>query len=163
MTFLEKKEVSRRLDIQVRWFLRKQKRKEAEQIEFGRSLHLEDCKAKGINPWMFSLENRMQSDIAEAHAEHAKKQKTANDKPVKPEPIYTPDNSSDESRIMFNRNAREKAVANDSKKFMGRCKKHGQQIFTVKKGGRDHLCLICQRKFSNTQNEKRRKQKMESL
>lgn len=145
-----KKEESRRLDIQVRWFLRKQKRKEAAQIEFGRSLHVESCQAKGINPYKFSLENRMQSDIAKAHAEHAKK--------AKPQPPQCASDIQTESdRKKFNRAERSKAWKSKQKEFSGVCAKHGQQVFKIKGDGDEHICSICRSENSTKQNNKRRK------
>jgi hypothetical protein len=151
-----KKSESRRLDIQVRWWLRKQKKEQPEQIEIGRSLYVEQCQAKGIQPFKFTLRDAMTASVEQAHAE---KESVPKGRKTKVETVFTPDTSSDESRILFNRNARKKAFDAGLKKFQGRCKNHGEQVFSIRKNGNDHLCIMCQRKFSTAQNEKRKKLK----
>lgn len=158
-----KKAESRRLDIQVRWWLRKQKKEQAEQIEFGRSLYVEECQAKGIQPFKFTLRDVMTASVEQAHAEHREKEAKSRGRKPKVEPVFIPDTSSDESRVLFNRNARKEAFESGLKKFQGRCKHHGEQVFSIRKDGNDHLCIMCQRKYSSAQNAKRRLLKLEAV
>lgn len=145
---------------QVEEFLKAKGKSEPEQISFGRSLYVEECLAKGVEPFKFTLRDAMTASVQQAHAEHREKEIKAKGRKPKVEPVFIPDESSAENRILFNRNARKEAFDKGLTRFMGRCKKHGQQEFTIRKDGRDHLCILCQRKHSSNQNAKRKKLKV---
>lgn len=157
-----KKIQSLALEAEVAKFLKAQGKKEPEQVPFGRSLYVEECQKKGIQPFKFTLRDVMTASVEQAHATRREKESKPKIKKQKVEPVFIPDTSSDESRILFNRNARAQAFAAGLKKFQGRCKNHGQQEFSIRKDGNDHLCIMCQRKYSTAQNAKRRKLKLEA-
>ena len=151
------------LEAEVAKFLKAQGKEEPEQISFGRSLYLEECQAKGIQPFKFTLRDVMTASVEQAHAERTVKESKSKGRKPKVEPVFIPDTSSDESRVLFNRNARKEAFEAGLKKFQGRCKHHGEQVFSIRKDGNDHLCIMCQRKYSSAQNAKRRLLKLEAV
>ncbi len=75
-------------------------------------------------------------------------------KAERPAVVYQPDLS--ESRVQFNRNARNLAWIAGEKHFIGKCFRHGEQKFSIRKDGKDHICQICSNEFSRVQNEKRK-------
>ena len=104
----------------------------------------------------------MTASVEQAHAERTVKESKSKGRKPKVEPVFIPDTPSDESRVLFNRNARKEAFEAGLKKFQGRCKHHGEQVFSIRKDGNDHLCIMCQRKYSSAQNAKRRLLKLEA-
>ena len=132
---------------QVDDFLKAQGKSEPDQIPFGHSELSHKRKTEGYNA-QSTMREIMFSAVRESQT--AKQKPRVIDKPA--EPTYSPDLS--DNRILFNRNAREDAWINGKKEFIGRCKKHGEQTFVIRKQGKDHLCCVCKKAFTKAQNDK---------
>lgn len=141
---------------QVEEFLKSQNLEEPVQIPFGHSEYLNTCKKNGVDPYTFSLRSIMTHSVEQTHAE--KKNNSAKQKSETNNSTYTPDNSS--NRREFNRKARELTWISGQKKFVGKCQKHGEQYFNIRKQGKDQLCSICQREFTRSQNSKRKEKEV---
>lgn len=138
-----KKEESRRLDIQVRWFLRKQKKSQPDQIPSGQSGYLQHCEENGLNPYQFSLSNQMTASVQEAYAKKGKKlgTKVSKSKTVLRDRIE--DIQTHEERLLFNRNAKDLAWQKRLNTFTGSCQLHGVQTFRIHMQGRQSRCSAC--------------------
>lgn len=155
-----KKSESRKLDIRVRWFLRKHQLTQPIQIPIGQSGYREYCEEKGIDPYAFSLRTLMTQSVEKAHSSKSSKSVTIKTSDQEPEPVYTPDLSP--NRIRLNREARSKAWANGDKKFNGKCLKHGDQLFNIRKEGKDHMCCVCNHQIGKTYRQKQKNLKLEA-
>lgn len=142
-----KKNESKALEMQVRKWLQAQGKREPEQVPFGYS-ELASKRHEYGRTAQTTMREIMFNAVSESKA--TKQKPRVIDKPV--EPTYSPDLS--ENRILFNRHAREQAWENGKKEFIGRCKKHGEQAFVIRKQGKDHLCCVCKKAFTKAQNDK---------
>ncbi|WP_180190460.1 hypothetical protein [Acinetobacter sp. YH01009] len=132
---------------QVDDFLKAQGKSEPDQIPFGHS-ELSSKKNEYGRTAQTTMREIMFSAVRESQT--AKQKTRVIDKPA--EPTYSPDVS--ENRVLFNRHAREQAWEKGKKEFIGRCKKHGEQTFVIRKQGKDHLCCVCKKAFTKAQNDK---------
>ena len=132
---------------QVDDFLKAQGKSEPDQIPFGYS-ELSSKKHEYGRTAQTTMREIMFSAVRESQT--AKQKPRVIDKPA--EPTYSPDVS--ENRVLFNRHAREQAWEKGKKEFIGRCKKHGEQTFVIRKQGKDHLCCVCKKAFTKAQNDK---------
>ena len=125
---LRKKTESRRLDIQVRWFLRKQKKQCPDQLPTGYSV-LND---KSKQPEWTSSQHAMRQTMTSSVSKKRPVLKTI-EKPLTVE----------QQRQKYNFDEKHKALDADLDTFMGKCLKHGETLFKVYKSNQKHHCIEC--------------------
>lgn len=155
-----KKEESRRLDIQVRWFLRKQKKSQPEQIPSGQSGYLQYCEENGLTPYQHPLSSQMTASVQEAYAKKGKKLGT---KPSKPKTVLrdrVEDIQTNEERMLFNRHAKDLAWQEKKISFTGSCIHHDAQLFFIRMQGKQYRCSLCAQISNRKSKEKTRMEAM---
>lgn len=125
---LRKKAESRRLDIQVRWFLRKQKKQCPDQLPAGYS-GLND---KSNQPEWTSSQHAMRQTMTSSVSKKRPILKTI-EKPLTTEQL----------RQKFNFDEKHKALNAEKDTFTGKCLKHGETLFKVYKSNQKHHCIAC--------------------
>ena len=125
---LRKKAESRRLDIQVRWFLRKQKKQCPDQLPTGYS-GLND---KSKQPEWTSSQHAMRQTMTSSVSKKRPVLKTI-EKPLTVE----------QQRQKYNFDEKHKALDADLDTFTGKCLKHGETLFKVYKSNQKHHCIEC--------------------
>lgn len=125
---LRKKAESRRLDIQVRWFLRKQKKQCPDQLTTGYS-GLND---KSKQPEWTSSQHAMRQTMTSSVSKKRPVLKTI-EKPL----------TAEQQRQKYNFDEKHKALKADLDTFTGKCLKHGETLFKVYKSNQKHHCIEC--------------------
>lgn len=125
---LRKKAESRRLDIQVRWFLRKQKKQCPDQLPTGYS-GLND---KSKQPEWTSSQHAMRQTMTSSVSKKRPVLKTI-EKPL----------TAEQQRHKYNFDEKHKALKADLDTFTGKCLKHGETLFKVYKSNQKHHCIEC--------------------
>ena len=125
---LRKKTESRRLDIQVRWFLRKQKKQCPDQLPAGYSALNDKSKQ---NEWTSS--------------QHAMRQTMTTSVSKKRPVLITIEKplTAEQQRQKYNFDEKHKALKADLDTFTGKCLKHGETLFKVYKSNQKHHCIEC--------------------
>ncbi|QIC63287.1 hypothetical protein [Acinetobacter schindleri] len=138
-----KKEEARRLDIQVRWFLRKQKMVQPEQIPPGQSGYLKHCEENKITPYQSTFSEQMTASVQESFDSKGKK---LGSKPRKAKTVLRErieDIKNEDERLLYNRQTRKQAWQEGKKTFIGLCPVHGEHIFAIRMEGSNHRCSKC--------------------
>lgn len=125
---LRKKAESRRLDIQVRWFLRKQKKQCPEQLPAGYS-GLND---KSKQPEWTSSQHAMRQTMTSSVSKKRPVLKTI-EKPL----------TDEQQRQKYNFDEKHKALDAELDTFTGKCLKHGETLFKVYKSNKKYHCIAC--------------------
>lgn len=125
---LRKKAESRRLDIQVRWFLRKQKKQCPEQLPAGYS-GLND---KSKQPEWTSSQHAMRQTMTSSVSKKRPVLKTI-EKPL----------TAEQQRQKYNFDENHKALDAELDTFTGKCLKHGETLFKVYKSNKKYHCIAC--------------------
>lgn len=125
---LRKKAESRRLNIQVRWFLRKQKKQCPDQLPTGYS-GLND---KSKQPEWTSSQHAMRQTMTSSVSKKRPVLKTI-EKPL----------TAEQQRQKYNFDEKHKALKADLDTFTGKCLKHGETLFKVYKSNQKHHCIEC--------------------
>ena len=125
---LRKKAESRRLDIQVRWFLRKQKKQCPDQLPTGYS----DLNDKSKQPEWTSSQHAMRQTMTSSVSKKRPVLKTI-EKPL----------TAEQQRQKYNFDEKHKALKADLDTFTGKCLKHGESLFKVYKSNQKHHCIEC--------------------
>ena len=125
---LRKKAESRRLNIQVRWFLRKQKKQCPDQLPTGYSV-LND---KSKQPEWTSSQHAMRQTMTSSVSKKRPVLKTI-EKPL----------TAEQQRQKYNFDEKHKALKADLDTFTGKCLKHGETLFKVYKSNQKHHCIEC--------------------
>lgn len=125
---LRKKAESRRLDIQVRWFLRKQKKQCPDQLPTCYS-GLND---KSKQPEWTSSQHAMRQTMTSSVSKKRPVLKTI-EKPL----------TAEQQRQKYNFDEKHKALKADLDTFTGKCLKHGETLFKVYKSNQKHHCIEC--------------------
>ncbi|MDH0968200.1 hypothetical protein N5C10_02570 [Acinetobacter johnsonii] len=125
---LRKKAESRRLDIQVRWFLRKQKKQCPDQLPTVYS-GLND---KSKQPEWTSSQHAMRQTMTSSVSKKRPVLKTI-EKPL----------TAEQQRQKYNFDEKHKALKADLDTFTGKCLKHGETLFKVYKSNQKHHCIEC--------------------
>lgn len=123
---LRKKAESRRLDIQVRWFLRKQKKQCPEQLPAGYS-GLND---KSKQPEWTSSQHAMRQTMTSSVSKKRPVLKTI-EKPL----------TAEQQRQKYNFDEKHKALDAELDTFTGKCLKHGETLFKVYKSNKKYHCI----------------------
>ena len=135
------------LAIQVDEFLKMQGKTTAEQVPFGYS---EMAKKRDIEG--YDAQSTMRQIMFNSVQESKKNTFTSDTKVM----------SAEQLRREKNKTARADAIAEGKKEFTGQCLNHGIQIFKIKCGGADHICVVCRDKHSVKQTMKRRKKQVDA-
>lgn len=125
---LRNKGESRRLDIQVRWFLRKQKKQCPDQFPAGYS-GLND---KSKQPEWTSSQHAMRQTMTSSVSKKRPVLKTI-EKPL----------TAEQQRQKYNFDEKHKALDAELDTFTGKCLKHGETLFKVYKSNKKHHCIAC--------------------
>ena len=135
---LRKKTESRRLDIQVRWFLRKQKKQCPDQLPAGYSALNDKPKDTGWNNSQNTMRQAMTASVSSHRPvlEHHQK------------PLST-----EQQRCKFNFEAKHEALRLGKDLFIGKCQKHGETEFRVYKSSHKHYCIACRRIIQDKRKE----------
>lgn len=131
---LRKKAESRRLDIQVRWFLRKQKKQCPDQLPTGYSVLNDKSKQPEWTSSQHAMRQTMTSSVS-------KKRPVL--KPL--EKVLT----QEQQRHKFNFDQKLKALKDSQNTFTGKCQKHGETTFRVYPSTKKHHCLACKAETFN--------------
>lgn len=128
LDILRKKAESRRLDIQVRWFLRKQKKQCPDQLPTGYSV-LND---KSKQPEWTSSQHAMRQTMTSSVSKKRPVLKTI-EKPL----------TAEQQRQKYNFDEKHKALDAELDTFTGKCLKHGETLFKVYKSNKKYHCIAC--------------------